>query len=278
MPIQVKKATGEFEEFDESKLVQNLKLAKIPDDIASDAANYVKNRLEDKISTQKIHDYVQEYLSKNNLTSYALHYDLKNALLRLGPAGYAFEKFVAKVLSAYGYLTQQGISIQGKCVTHEIDVDAQKEGQHFLVECKFHNQPGIKTDVQVALYTYARFLDVRAALETLGNHQHQYHQAWLVTNTKVTRDVLDYAKCMDMKVLAWGYPQMGSLREIIISSGLHPVTVLMGLLPNQYQNLFDSDIITCADMKRAIDNNELPVTYSHEMKQSLLSQIGQICQ
>ena len=93
----------------------------------------------------------------------------------------------------------------------------------------------------------------------------------------VTKDVLDYAKCMDMKVLAWGYPQMGSLREIIISSGLHPVTVLVGLNPNQYQSLFDHDIVTCADLKRAIDTNELPVTYSPELKQNLLAQIGQIC-
>ena len=277
MAIQVRKASGELEEFDQSKLVQNLKLAKIPDDIAAAAANYVKNRLEDQISTGKIHDFVQEYLNKNNLLGYALHYDLKNALLRLGPTGYAFEKFVARVLSAYGYLTRQGVIIQGKCVSHEIDVSAQKEGQHFLIECKFHNQAGVKTDVQVALYTYARFLDVRAALESLANHSQQYHQAWLVTNTKVTKDVLDYAKCMDMKVLAWGYPQMGSLREIIISSGLHPVTVLVGLNPNQYQSLFDHDIVTCADLKRAIDTNELPVTYSPELKQNLLAQIGQIC-
>ena len=277
MAIQVRKASGELEEFDQGKLVQNLKLAKIPDDIAAAAANYVKNRLEDQISTGKIHDYVQEYLNKNNLLGYALHYDLKNALLRLGPTGYAFEKFVARVLSAYGYLTRQGVIIQGKCVSHEIDVSAQKEGQHFLIECKFHNQAGVKTDVQVALYTYARFLDVRAALESLANHSQQYHQAWLVTNTKVTKDVLDYAKCMDMKVLAWGYPQMGSLREIIISSGLHPVTVLVGLNPNQYQSLFDHDIVTCADLKRAIDTNELPVTYSPELKQNLLAQIGQIC-
>ena len=277
MAIQVRKASGELEEFDQGKLVQNLKLAKIPDDIAAAAANYVKNRLEDQISTGKIHDFVQEYLNKNNLIGYALHYDLKNALLRLGPTGYAFEKFVARVLSAYGYLTRQGVIIQGKCVSHEIDVSAQKEGQHFLIECKFHNQAGVKTDVQVALYTYARFLDVRAALESLANHSQQYHQAWLVTNTKVTKDVLDYAKCMDMKVLAWGYPQMGSLREIIISSGLHPVTVLVGLNPNQYQSLFDHDIVTCADLKRAIDTNELPVTYSPELKQNLLAQIKEIC-
>lgn len=277
MAIQVTKASGQTEEFDEGKLIQNLKFAKIPADIAADAANYVKNRLEDQISTAKIHDYVQEYLNKNNLIGYALHYDLKNALLRLGPSGYAFEKFIAKVLAAYGYLTRQGLTIQGKCVTHEIDVDAQKAGQHFLVECKFHNQPGTKTDVQVALYTYARFLDVRAALETSADHSQQYHQAWLVTNTKVTKDVLDYARCMDMKVLAWGYPQMGSLREIIISSGLHPVTILAGLHPNQYQSLFEHDIVTCADLKRAIDNNDLPVTYSQEQKQNLLAQIAEIC-
>src|SRR3989344_4298124 len=98
MAIQVRKASGKLEEFDRGKLVQNLKLVKIPDDIAAAAVNYVKNRLEDQISTGKIHDFVQEYLNKNNLLGYALHYDLKDALLRLGPTASAFEKFAAKVL------------------------------------------------------------------------------------------------------------------------------------------------------------------------------------
>ncbi len=277
MATLVRKKSGEVEAFDENKLVQNLKYSKIPDEIAIAAAAYVKNKLEQEVTSRVIHDYVQEYFRQNKMVGYSLHYDLRDALLRLGPSGYPFEKFIAKVLAAYGYLTQQGVTVAGKCVSHEIDVDAQKDGEHYLIECKFHNQGGIKTDIQVALYTYARFLDIRSVLETMGGHYQKYHQAWLVTNTKVTKDVLDYARCMDMKVLAWGYPEVGSLREIIISSGLHPLTVLSGLEPNQYQSLFEHDIVTCADLKRAIRENNLPVTYTPEMKQNLLDQIKEIC-
>lgn len=276
MAIQVTKASGEVEAFDEGKLIQNLKWSKVPDDIAADAVNYVKNKLEQEVTSQKIHDYVQEYFSQKKLVGYALHYDLKQALMGLGPTGYTFEKFIAKVLAAYGYLTRQGITVNGKCVTHEIDVDAQKDSQHFFIECKFHNRAGIKTDIQVALYTYARFLDIRAALETLAAHHEQYHQAWLVTNTKVTKDAIDYAKCVDMKVLAWGYPKVGNLSELIIGSSLHPITVLHGLDNKLLQNLFEHDIVTCADLKRAIDTNALPVTYTHEMKQNFLAQIREV--
>ncbi len=277
MPIQVAKASGETEAFDESKLIQSLRYAKIPDDIAAQAVGYVKGKLIDQTSTDKIHDYVQEYFKQNQLLGPALKYDLKYALMRLGPTGYPFEKFVAKVLAAYGYLTQTGVTITGKCVNHEIDIDVTKDHEHYLVECKFHNQPGIKTDIQVALYTYARFVDVRSALELLSAHHQRYHQSWLVTNTKVTKDVIDYARCMDMKVISWGYPATGNLRELIIGSGLHPVTILRGLDSKQLGHLLETSLVTCADLKWAIDNNELPITYSHELKQNLLTQIQEVC-
>lgn len=277
MAIQVTKASGDIETFDEEKLKQNLKFSKVPDDIAADAVSYVKNKLDQQVTSRVIHDYVQEYFREHKLIGLAMHYDLKNALALLGPTGYPFEKFVAKVLAAYGYLTTQGVTVNGKCVSHEVDVDAQKDGEHYLIECKFHNAGGIKTEVQVALYTYARFLDIRSALEESASHYQKYHQSWLVTNTKVTKDVIAYAKCVDMKVLAWGYPSQGSLRELIIGSGLHPVSVLRGLSMNQLQSLYEHDIVTCADMKRAIDDNQLPITYTPEMKQDLLSQIHEVC-
>lgn len=277
MPIQVIKASGETEPFDESKLIASLRYSKIPDDIAAQAVGYVKAKLIDQTSTAQIHSHIQEYFKTNQLLGASLKYDLKYAIMRLGPTGYPFEKFVAKVLAAYGYLTQTGVTITGKCVNHEIDIDVTKDHEHYLVECKFHNLPGIKTDIQVALYTYARFVDVRSALELLAAHHQRYHQAWLVTNTKITKDVVDYARCMDMKVVSWGFPREGNLRELIIGSGLHPITIIRGIDQKQLQHLFERDMVTCADLKRAIDNNDLPVTYSPEAKQDFLNQIREVC-
>lgn len=277
MPIQVIKASGEIEAFDETKLIASLRYSKIPDNIAAQAVGYVKAKLIDQTSTAQIHNHIQEYFKTNQLLGASLKYDLKYAIMRLGPTGYPFEKFVAKVLAAYGYLTQTGVTITGKCVNHEIDIDVTKDHEHYLVECKFHNLPGIKTDIQVALYTYARFVDVRSALELLDAHHQRYHQAWLVTNTKITKDVVDYARCMDMKVISWSYPPQGNLRELIIGSGLHPITILSGLDQKQLQHLFERDVVTCADLKRVIDNHDLPVTYSLEAKQDFLNQIREVC-
>ena len=44
--------------------------------------------------------------------------------------------------------------------SHEIDVIAQKDGRKVMIEAKFHNEPEIRSDVQVALYTKSRFEDI----------------------------------------------------------------------------------------------------------------------
>ena len=69
----------------------------------------------------------------------------------------------------------------------------------YMIEAKFHNALGTRSDVHVSLYTKARFDDV--------SEKYNFDQAWLVTNTKVTKDALDYALCVDMKVISWNYPE-----------------------------------------------------------------------
>lgn len=51
--------------------------------------------------------------------------------------------------------------IQGKCAEHEIDIAAFKDDHSFIGEAKFHARPGIKSDLQVAMYSYARLLDLK---------------------------------------------------------------------------------------------------------------------
>ena len=55
----------------------------------------------------------------------ALHqrYQLKDAIMRMGPAGFAFENYVASILKYYNYqVTKIRSKIHGTCATHEIDL------------------------------------------------------------------------------------------------------------------------------------------------------------
>ena len=45
----------------------------------------------------------------------------------LGPTGYPFEDYVAEILKTEGYQTQVRQVLEGNCVSHEIDVIAQKK-------------------------------------------------------------------------------------------------------------------------------------------------------
>ena len=50
--------------------------------------------------------------------------------------------------------------LRGHCVSHEIDIVASKQEKQYMIECKYHNMPGIYTCLKEVLYTYARFLDL----------------------------------------------------------------------------------------------------------------------
>jgi len=169
----------------------------------------------------------------------AVKFGLKDAILDLGPERYYFESFVGKLFQALGYSVKLREKVQGKCVSHEIDVIVEKGTERYMVECKFHNSPGMKCNIQTALYTYARFLDVDESLT---------HTApWLVTNTKFTTDVIRYAECNGMRLLGWRFPEVGSLESLIDENRLYPVTTL-GLKTAYERTLLDRNFILVGDL------------------------------
>jgi len=90
------------------------------------------------------------------------------------------------------------------------------------------------------LYTKARFDDVKEV--------NNLNDAWLITNTKITQDALDYALCSKMKVISWDYPENGSFRDLIEKHQLHPVTMLTNISSAQKQQLLENHIILAKDL------------------------------
>lgn len=166
--------------------------------------------------------------------------------MELGPTGYPFEKFFAGILEQYGYKTQTNVMIKGTCVMHEVDILAKKDGCTIYIESKFHNGSGTKSDVRDALYTHARFLDIKKGE---GCEEH-----WLVTNTKATHDAVVYGTCIGMKVISWNKPDDFSVRHLIEKSNLHPLTALPNLSTAEKQNLLSEGIVFAKDYKRSAWN------------------------
>jgi len=245
--VRIVKASGETEPFAESKLRNSLKKAGASEEAIDAVVQDVIGRLRDGMTTKDIYSRAFSHLRRKERPT-AGRYHMRMALMELGPTGRPFERFVGELLKSEGFGVEVARIVQGVCVKHEVDVVGAKDSRHIMVECKFHNQPGLRSDVKISLYVQARFEDVERQWKKQPNHGEKFHEVWLVTNTKLTSDATDYASCVGMHALGWNYPTEGSLQELVEQHNLHPLTCLTLLNRFQKQELLRQGFILCKDI------------------------------
>lgn len=238
--IQVIKANGKIESFNEEKLRYSIKRSGANKDLEDKIIAHIKNKLYNNIPSSEIYNHITEFLYHSQTPHLKARYSLKQAIMALGPTGHPFEDLIDRIFKSRGFETQTRRLLKGKCVTHEVDVLAKKGDEHIMIEAKFHNSLGIHTQIHVSLYTKARFDD----LKDINN----LTQGMLVTNTRATAEAIDYANCSGLKIITWSYPPEGSLRDLIETSGLHPLTSLTTLSQGQKQQLLERHFILCKDL------------------------------
>ncbi len=252
-PIYVVKADGKKEPFDTSKLEHSLKRAGASTKDVMEIIEHIKSHLTQEITTHEIYKHAFELLHKED-KPIAIKYSLKRAIMELGPSGFPFEDFVAEIFRAKGFEAETGKIVKGFCVEHEVDVVAWNEEKLVMVEAKFHNELGTKSDLKVILYVKARFDDLRKMTFRYGRER-ELDEAWLVTNTKFTSTAIEYGSCQGgVKMVGWNYPPMGNLHDMIIESKLHPLTCLTSLNGREKKELLTKGIVLC---KTIVDNTEL---------------------
>ncbi|GMQ94958.1 MAG: hypothetical protein BMS9Abin13_068 [Patescibacteria group bacterium] len=241
------KASGEKELFSEEKLRRSLRRSGAPANVVDVVMDRIRDELADGMTTSNIYRRAFDILKRNKKTI-AMRYSLRQAVMQMGPTGFPFEKLVGEILKKQGYDVKVGVVMAGHCVSHEIDVLAKKQRKHIIVEAKFHNQLGIKTDLKVALYVQARFEDIRKKREEKYVKQEREHEAWLITNTKLTAEAVRYSKCMGMRAIGWNYPRWGNLQDLIASSDVHPLTCLTTLSTGHKRQLFEKGVVLCREL------------------------------
>ncbi|MBM3706161.1 MAG: ATPase [Actinobacteria bacterium] len=246
MERYVTKWSGKHEVFDEEKIKKSLVNAGADIDTANHILYSVKKNLNNYTRTEDIYRQAINQLNKKQPVS-AIKYRLKRAIMNLGPTGYIFEKYMAKILQEYGFETTVGCFVDGFCVEHEIDVIAKKDNRHYMVECKYHNDAETSSDIKTVLYIHSRFQDIKKACENKLNH-YNFQEGWLATNTKITSEAVRYANCVKLKIVAWHYPKVENLEYFIESKRLYPVSILSGLTEKQKSLLFAQEIITIKDL------------------------------
>jgi hypothetical protein len=273
--INIRKSSGESVPFSSLKLAASLRHSGADESTVGMVLQKVEEELFEGISTKEIYNRAYAIL-KRKKSIFASKYKLKKAIYELGPTGFPFEKFIGTLLDFSGYQTEVGKVVKGKCVSHEIDVIAKKNGKTYLIECKFHGEEGRNCNVKVPLYIQSRFKDV---CETENNSSGFKipDLGWVVTNTRFTEEANMYGQCSGLYLLSWDHPEDDSLRNRIDRLALYPITVSTLLSQREKQFLLSRDIVLCRQLYR--DTFYLDhLGISENRKTRILKEIGQLCQ
>lgn len=249
--ILVKKNNGELEKFDRDKLRDSLLRASASLLITDDVIKKVEKKLRPGMTTAQIYRIAFSLIHKKEKRT-AYRYSLRRSILTLGPTGFPFEKFVARIFTLKGFTTMTGVVLKGKCVEHEVDVLAYNENEVAVMEVKFHNSIGIKTDTKVALYVKARFDDLQNNKIRLTTEDSRLPtRGILITNTKFTNNAEKYGRCANLGMISWDYPQNGNLYDLIDETGIHPLTALTSLSSSNKEELINKGYICCDQLSYA---------------------------
>lgn len=246
--ITIVKANGKKEVFDKTKLENSLLRAGAEADLVDEIVGHLEEELKDGMSTSQIYKHAFFLLDKKHKKA-ARRYVLRRAIMELGPAGFAFEDYVASILKEKGYETLTGQMVLGRCVEHEVDVVAWNENKLIMAEAKFHNEQGIKSDLKVALYVKARMDDLKENMFNYGGKDRKLDEGWLITNTKFTETAIHYGGCNNLVMIGWNYPAKGNLQDMIEDGDLHPITCLQSLSHGQKVELLSREIVLCKTLK-----------------------------
>ena len=250
--IIILKANGEREAFDPEKLRTSLLNAGASPEIAESVLSHVLPELHDGMTTAQIYQHAFSLLTSTS-KPVARSYSLRRAIMDLGPSGFPFEDFIAEILKAKGFECKTRQTVLGGCVPHEVDVVAFNAKKLIMVEAKFHNELGTKSDLKVVLYIKARFDDLKDNVFNYGGTNRKITDSWLVTNTKFSSTAIHYGVCTNLTMIGWNYPDKGNLQDMVEEEGLHPITCLASLLPSDKKVLLGERIVLCSEIKNNPD-------------------------
>jgi hypothetical protein len=240
---QIQKSSGQFEPFLPEKLQTSLIRCGAPREEAIKIASALQKISIPIVSTATIRQKVLNKL-KSHYPAVATRYNLSHAVSRLGPSGFPFEKLIARLLVSEGYQIELNAIKQGRCISHEVDIIAKKEGRVEFIDCKFHQEPFGVSDVKTVLYLKARSDDLNQSQDPSSRH----HSFMVVTNTRFTQDAIQYAQCVGLMLVGWIYPEHQSLSLRLEKSGLIPLTALTSLPKRMVDLLIDDGVITLSDL------------------------------
>lgn len=249
--MKIIKHSGDIVNYNPEKLKNSLLKSGASKMVVENILQEIQKEIYEGISTKQIYKMAFGLLKKTS-NSHAARYNLREAIRLLGPAGFFFEKYIAKLFYSEHYETKTNLILKGKCVSHEIDVLVKKNNDIVMIECKFHVGRDAASDVKVPMYILSRFNDVKEKKHIIFNNNDTISKCLIVTNNRFTSDAITFAKCSELNLLSWNYPENNNLKTKNDRDFLYPITCLTTLSLSEKNKLLFLNIIL---VKEIINNS-----------------------
>lgn len=273
--MKIVKHSGDIVDFNRNKLKQSLIKSGASQLVIDAILHKIENEIYEGISTKRIYKLAYGLLKKTS-GSHAARYNLRAALELLGPAGFFFEKYIARLFETENYKAKTNLILQGKCVSHEIDVVVKKENVISMIECKFHSGRESNSDVKVPMYILSRFNDIKDKQHSVFSDKDVITSCLIVTNNRFTTDAVQFATCSGIELLSWDYPMNNNLRTKIDESQLYPVTCLTTLSLAEKDRLLILDVILVNELINNSESLEKIGLSSNRIK-NVLKEASELC-
>ncbi len=244
--MEIIKSGGHRVPYDEQKVRRSMKRTGASNIIIDGVLKNIEPKLFDGISTRELYSLVRKAL---NLTAkgFASRYNLRQGILRLGPAGFKFEKYVASILKAHGWNAYvPDDEIEGTCVMHEVDVIAEKDKRTIFIEAKFRNEFRGRVDLKDTMATWSRFLDLVDA-SSVGKGIH-FDEPWIVTNARFSDRAKKFGVCKGIHMIGWNFPAERTFASMVDNMELYPITVLDDLRPSELESFSELGLMLCKEV------------------------------
>lgn len=273
--MKIVKHSGDIVDFNPDKLKTSLLKSGAGINEVESILKSIQNEVYEGISTKEIYKMAFALLKKT-ANSHAARYNLREAIRLLGPAGFFFEKYIARIFVSEHYTTVTNLTLFGKCVSHEIDVLVKKNDIISMVECKYHVGRDAATDVKVPMYILSRYNDLKDRHHPIFTRKDAVLGCWIVTNNRFTSDAVDFAKCSGLNLLSWNYPVNNNLKTKNDTGNLYPVTCLTTLTLAEKDKLLILDVIL---VKEIINNSDCleKIGLSSNRIKNVLKEASELC-
>ena len=267
MGVYVTKADGTRQLFDREKVVKTCLRMGASRKIADEVSGKVENTLYDGIPTSKILQMTFRLLRKYTPTIRHL-LDLRKGL-SLMDSKPEFENFVQILLAHNGFEVTPNRLVTGRCVEHEVDTIARKDGVTYFVEAKHHINYHTLTGLDESRIARAVLEDITEGFE-LGKSNLKIDRAMIVTNTRYSEHARRYGKCRNILQIGWDIPANLSLQNMIEEKNLYPLSCLKGLKNETKTKLVNSGIVL---MKQLFEEKPSTLARKTGVQKETLKQI-----